>query len=110
MTPSNPVVGRLVTAINDGDRAGFLALMAPGAVLTDDGSQRDLTEWIDREIFTVHGHMTVDSEGEDGLLLNAHFRNDTWGEMSTFWRFRLAGDQISRIETGQAAGPSGHAG
>ncbi len=103
MTPSNSVIERLVSAINSGDRAGFLALLTPDAVLTDDGSQRHLNEWIDREIFTVNGHMTVDSEGEDGLLLNAHFRNDTWGEMQTFWRFRFRDEKISRIETGQAA-------
>jgi hypothetical protein len=32
----------------------------------------------------------------------ARFRNDTWGEMRTAWRFELDGDRISRIDTGQA--------
>jgi hypothetical protein len=32
----------------------------------------------------------------------ARFRNDTWGDMSTFWTFELAGDQITAIATGQA--------
>lgn len=100
--PSNPAVHRLVAAINDGDREAFLATLAPGATLTDDGNPRSLTEWIDREIFSVHGHLTVEREGDDGLRLLARYRNDTWGQMSTYWRFQVTGDKISRIETGQA--------
>jgi hypothetical protein len=56
----------------------------------------------DREIFSVYGHMSVEQQDEDGLHLLARYRNDTWGEMSTFWRFQVTGDKISRIDTGQA--------
>jgi hypothetical protein len=41
--PSNPVAGRLVTAINDGDRGAFLATLSPDATLTDDGNPRSPT-------------------------------------------------------------------
>jgi hypothetical protein len=99
---TNPAVARLVTAVNTGDRAAFRAALAPGAVLTDDGKPQDLAAWIDREIFTVHGHMTVQSEHDGGLRLLVRYRNDTWGEMSTVWRFQVSGDVISRIDTGQA--------
>jgi hypothetical protein len=99
---SNSVVARLVTAINDGNRAAFLAHLTPDATLTDDGTERTVGDWIDREIFTVNGHMTVDREEDHGLRLYARYRNDTWGAMSTVWRFQLSGDKISRIETGQA--------
>jgi ketosteroid isomerase-like protein len=104
MTPgiSHPVVGELVDAINSGDRDAFLAVLTPDATLTDDGTRRDLTEWIDREIFSSNGHLTVEREDEDGLRLFTRYRNDTWGEMSTFWRFRVTDGRISRIETGQA--------
>ena len=100
--PSNAVVGRLIAAINNGDRDAFLAELSPDARLTDDGNPRSLPDWIDREIFSVHGHLTVEREEEQGLRLIARYRNDTWGEMSTFWRFQLDGDKISRIDTGQA--------
>jgi len=100
--PSSPVVRRLVAALNDGDREAFLATLTPDATLTDDGKPRSLHDWIDREIFSVHGHLTVEHENEDGLDLLARYRNDTWGEMSTFWRFQVTGDKISRIDTGQA--------
>jgi hypothetical protein len=100
--PSNPVVRRLVAAINDGDRDAFLATLTPDATLTDDGNPRSVGDWIDREIFSAHGHMTVDREEEGGLHLLARYRNDTWGEMSTFWRFQVIGNKISRIDTGQA--------
>jgi hypothetical protein len=100
--PSNPVVRRLVAAINDGDREAFLATLAPGATPTDDGNPRSLTDWIDREIFSVHGHMDIEREEQDGLRLFARYRNDTWGEMSTYWRFEVTGGKIGRIDTGQA--------
>jgi len=57
---------------------------------------------IDREIFSAHGHINVEHEEENGLHLRAGYRNDTWGEMSTYWRFQVTGDKISRIDTGQA--------
>jgi hypothetical protein len=99
---TNHAVGSLVAAINNGDRDAFLAVLAPDAILTDDGKPRELTDWIDREIFTVNGHITVDREEEQGLRLVARYRNDTWGEMSTFWQFRVSGNKISQIDTGQA--------
>jgi hypothetical protein len=102
MNPSNRVVRELVAAINHGDRAGFLAAMAPDATLTDDGTQRPLREWIDKEIFTVNGRMTVERQDPDGLSIVAWYRNDTWGEMKTSWRFTLAKDKITRIDTEQA--------
>ncbi|GAB3434229.1 nuclear transport factor 2 family protein [Flindersiella endophytica] len=102
MSTSNPVVARLIDAINAGDRDAFLATLTPDATLSDDGTQRDLQQWIDREIFTVDGHFTVEREEPGGLAMRVRFRNDTWGEMATFWRFEVTGDRISRIETGQA--------
>jgi hypothetical protein len=99
--PFNPVAGKLAAAINDGDRDAFLATLAPDATLTDDGNPRSLTHWIDREIFSVHGHLTIEREEDQGLRLLTRYRNDTWGEMPTFWRFQVGGDKISRIDTGQ---------
>ena len=100
--PSNPVVRRLVAAINDGDRDAFLATLTPDATLTDDGNPRSLRDWIDREIFSVHGHIHVEREEQDGLRLLARYRNDTWGEISIYWRLQVSGNKISRIDTGQA--------
>ena len=59
---SDPVVRRLVAAINDGDRDAFLATLTPHARLTDDGNPRSLHDRIDREIFSAHGHMNVEHE------------------------------------------------
>ena len=56
--PSSPAVRRLVAAINDGDREAFPAMLTPDATLTDDGEPRSLHDWIDREIFSTHGHIT----------------------------------------------------
>jgi len=99
---SDPTVRALVTAINDNDRAAFLALLAEGATMSDDGSDRDLEHWVDREIFSSRGHMEVQTESDGGRALVANFRNETWGEMRTAWRFTVEGGKVSRFETGQA--------
>jgi len=98
----NPVVGAVVAAINSGDRAAFNALLAPDATMADDGSDRDLEEWIDQELFSANGRIRVESESDGGLYLQAQFRNDTWGEMRTAWRFTVVDGSVTRIETGQA--------
>lgn len=51
--PSNPVVHRLVAAINDGDRDAFLASLTPHAMLTNDGDPRSFHDRIDREISSL---------------------------------------------------------
>ncbi|MCX4780735.1 nuclear transport factor 2 family protein [Streptomyces sp. NBC_01264] len=101
---SDPVVGALVSAVNAHDKAAFLALLTADATMSDDGTERDLNEWIDREIFDSGGHMDVESESDGGRTLTVGYRNDTWGEMRTSWRFVIApgGGRISRFETGQA--------
>lgn len=99
---TDPTVRALVAAINDGDRAAFLGLLTPDAVLTDDGSQRDLEDWIDREIFSVNGHLEVESQSSDGRSLVAAYRNDTWGQMRTSWSFTVVDGRISLLATGQA--------
>ncbi|MEU3774849.1 nuclear transport factor 2 family protein [Streptomyces sp. NPDC032472] len=99
---SDPVVSRLVAAVNAHDKDAFLGLLTPDATMSDDGSDRDLQEWIDKEIFDSGGHMDVVSESDGGRSLLVNYRNDTWGEMRTAWRFTVDGDRISRFETGQA--------
>jgi hypothetical protein len=100
---SDPAVRAFVNAVNSHDREGFLALLAPGATMSDDGSDRDLAEWIDREIFSSHGHMDVENESRGGRCVTARYSNDTWGEMRTKWSFTVEDDgRISRFETGQA--------
>jgi hypothetical protein len=100
---SDPAVRAFVTAVNAHDREAFMKVLAPGATMADDGSDRDLDEWIDREIFTSHGHMEVDNESQGGRALVARYSNDTWGEMRTRWSFTVGDDgRISRFETGQA--------
>ncbi|MFF2045760.1 nuclear transport factor 2 family protein [Kitasatospora sp. NPDC058170] len=99
---SDPTVRAAVAAINAGDRSAFVALLTEGATMSDDGSDRDLNEWIDREIFTSRGHIDVQSESDHGRALVANYSNETWGEMRTAWRFVVENGRISRFETGQA--------
>jgi ketosteroid isomerase-like protein len=99
---ADPTVRKVLTAINAGDRAAFLAAFAPDATMSDDGSDRDLEQWIDREIFSAGGHIEIVSQADGGRSFVARYRNDAWGEMRTTWRFTITDGQIHRMETGQA--------
>jgi hypothetical protein len=99
---NDPTISAFIDAINSHDKDAFYATLTPGATMSDDGSERDLREWADREIFDPHGHMDVESAADDGRSLVARYRNDTWGEMRTRWRFTVQAGKISRFETGQA--------
>jgi len=100
---SDPTVRAFVEAVNAHDRESFMSVLAPGATMADDGTDRDLTDWVDREIFSSNGHLDVDNESNQGRDLVASYRNDTYGEMRTRWHFEVEDDgRISRFETGQA--------
>jgi hypothetical protein len=100
---TDPAVRRLVDAINAGDRDAFFAGLTPDATMSDDGTERDLTEWVDREIFSANGRMSVEEVRDEGRSLTATYTNDTYGAMRTGWRFVVAEDgRIGRLETGQA--------
>jgi hypothetical protein len=99
---SDPTVRSIVEAINAGDREAFRAAFTPDRTMSDDGTERDFDAWTDREIFAAGGHMEVESQSDDGRALIARYRNDTYGEMRTSWRFVLSGERVSHMETGQA--------
>ncbi|MGW6059345.1 nuclear transport factor 2 family protein [Streptomyces sp. NPDC055189] len=99
---SDPTVLAFVTAVNAHDKAAFEDLLAPDATMSDDGSDRDIADWTDREVFSSHGHMDVENESDGGQTLIVTYRNDTWGEMRTKWHFTVDGGKVSRFETGQA--------
>ena len=99
---SDPAVRAFVMALNANDEQAFADALAPGATMSDDGSDRDLGQWTEKEVFSSRGHMEVESEKAGGLDLVARYRNDTWGEMRTRWHFTVEGGKIARFETGQA--------
>jgi hypothetical protein len=99
---ADPVVRKFVEAVNARDRDAFFALLTEDAAMSDDGSERDLEEWVDREIFSSDGRMEVASQSDDGRSLAVDYTNSTYGTMRTDWKFTVEGDKIARFETGQA--------
>jgi hypothetical protein len=99
---ADPLVRRFIEAVNAGNRDAFFALLTPDATMSDDGSERDLEEWVDREIFSSDGRMEVESQSDDGRSLIVNYTNSTYGTMRTHWEFTIEGDKVSRFETGQA--------
>lgn len=63
---SDPAVRAFVAAVNAHDEEAFRGLLTPDATMADDGSDRDLAQWADREIFSSHGHMDVTKESAGG--------------------------------------------
>ncbi|MEV2249264.1 nuclear transport factor 2 family protein [Streptomyces sp. NPDC050147] len=98
----DPTVRAFVTAVNAHDQAAFQAVLAPDVTMSDDGSERNVADWADREIFSSNGHMEVENESDGGRALIVTYRNDTWGEMRTKWQFTVDGGKVTRFETGQA--------
>lgn len=102
-TPTNPAVAAFVEAVNAGDRNAFHAILTPTATMSDDGVDRPIEEWAEREIFTSSGQMRVTERSNNGLDLLVDYTNSTWGTMRTRWHFVLSSDnRIDRFETGQA--------
>ncbi len=99
---ADPVVRKLVEAVNAADRDAFFGLLTEDATMSDDGSERDLEEWVDREIFSSDGRMEVESQSDDGRSLIVSYTNSTYGSMRTHWSFVIEGDKVARFETGQA--------
>jgi hypothetical protein len=99
---ADAVVRRFVEAVNAGDRETFFDLLTDDATMSDDGSERDLEEWVDHEIFSSEGRMEVESQSDDGRSLIVNYTNSTWGSMRTAWKFVVEGDRVARFETGQA--------
>ncbi|WP_405658723.1 nuclear transport factor 2 family protein [Streptomyces sp. NBC_01166] len=98
----DPAVARFIDAVNAGDRDALFAVLTDDATMSDDGSERDIADWTDKEMFSSNGRMKVESVKDHGRSLVADFTNDTWGTMRTAWRFTLAGERISHFDTGQA--------
>lgn len=100
--PNDPAVAAFVAAVNAGDKDAFSAVLTDGATMSDDGTDRDLTAWADKEIFSSDGRMDVEEVSADGRTLTATYTNSTWGSMRTRWAFTVTDGRISRFETGQA--------
>jgi hypothetical protein len=98
----DPAVAAFVTAVNAGDKDAFFAVLTEDATMSDDGTERDLAEWTEKEIFSSGGHMEVERVSPDGHTLEVTYSNSAWGSMRTRWTFTVTGDRISRFETGQA--------
>lgn len=98
----DPVVSKFVDAVNAGDQNAFYDVPTEDVAMSDDGSDRDVANWVSSEIFGTNGRMDVESVTDGGRALVAQFTNDRWGAMRTAWRFTVDGDKISRFDTGQA--------
>ncbi|MGK3204795.1 nuclear transport factor 2 family protein [Amycolatopsis sp. MEPSY49] len=98
----DPAVRAFVDALNAGDRAAFRASLTPDATMSDDGTDRDLAQWTEKEIFSSQGHLEVETAQEEGRQFVANYSNSTWGAMRTRWAFTVRDGKVARFETGQA--------
>ena len=99
---NDPAVAAFVAAVNAGDKDAFFAALTDDATMSDDGSERDLAAWTEKEIFSSSGRMDVDRVSPDGHTLEVTYTNSAWGSMRTRWTFTVTDGKVSRFETGQA--------
>src|SRR5262245_66587572 len=98
---SDPVVRKFVEAVNADDSDAFFALLSEDATMSDDGSDRNLSEWVDREIFSAHGGLEVESQSDDGRSLIINVTNSTYGTMRTHREFKDEGERVTQFQTSQ---------
>ncbi|MFQ6395446.1 nuclear transport factor 2 family protein [Nocardia sp. KC 131] len=98
----NPVVQEFVDALNANDQDRLSAILTDDASMSDDGVERNLTQWTDSEVFSSNGRLDVETIGDHGTELVANYTNSRWGSMLTTWRFTVRDGKVSRFETGQA--------
>ncbi|MEU1546295.1 nuclear transport factor 2 family protein [Nocardia sp. NPDC005745] len=98
----DPTVQEFVDALNANDQDRFYAVLTDDATMSDDGVERNLTQWTGAEIFDSNARMRIESIDDNGTELVADYTNSRWGSMRTTWRFVLRDGKVSRFETGQA--------
>ncbi len=98
----DPAVRAFIDALNAGDRTAFQAALTPDATMSDDGTDRDLAEWTEKEIFSSQGRLEVETAEDEGRKFVANYSNSTWGAMRTRWAFTVRDGKVARFETGQA--------
>ncbi|MFR9749597.1 nuclear transport factor 2 family protein [Nocardia sp. 004] len=98
----DPTVQEFVDALNANDQDRFYAVLTDDATMSNDGVERNLTQWTRTEVFDSNARMQIHSVGDDGTELVADYTNSRWGSMRTNWRFILRDGKVSRFETGQA--------
>jgi hypothetical protein len=63
------VVAKFVDATNTGDSAGFFDLLTDDVSMSDDGSDRNVQDWVDSEIFSSNARMNVEAVSDGGRAL-----------------------------------------
>jgi hypothetical protein len=98
----DPVVVSAVEALNARDSGRWFGLFAERAAFSDDGTSRDLVKWCEEELFGRHAAyiVSVDNVEDGGLTFYARYHSDKWGDFKTFWRFKVEGGRISRLDVG----------
>ena len=104
MTTIHPTVNAALNAMKNGDAAAWHALFAENATLSDDGNERNPTDWAASELFGKgQGRITsVDKVEDNGSTLLAQFHSAQWGDFKTSWKFTVTDGKITRLEVGQA--------
>lgn len=99
---TNKLVKEAFEAWQQGDTKKWLSFFEANAKLLDDGHPRDFhkfsTEAIGHERFT-----SIDKVEDDGLSVYGKFHSDTWGDFTTYFRFRFGSNgKFDQLEIGQA--------
>ncbi|MBS1581894.1 MAG: nuclear transport factor 2 family protein [Bacteroidetes bacterium] len=99
----HPVVKAAIDALNAHDKAAWNALLAPGATFSDDGREGSLAHFTEGAFGKGREHFTsVDRVEHGGLHVYGHYRSETWGTFTTFFKFQVDDGRITRLEVGQA--------
>lgn len=98
----DPVVLSAIDALGKYDKRRWFELFSEEAEFSDDGIRRDLVSWCEEELFGRHHArlLSIDRAELGGLSFYARYHSDKWGDLQTFWRFKLKDGRISRLDVG----------
>ena len=98
---TNPTVKAAIDALQKGDRDSWSALFESGAELYDDGKPRSV-ETFTRDALGHERFTSLERIGNDSRTLVGAFRSDRWGELRSYFRFKLSpSGKIKRLDIGE---------
>jgi len=91
-----------LAALHDRDKKRWFELFTDKPRFSDDGVPRDLVKWCEEELFGSYLAylISIDKVEEGGLTFYARYHSDKWGDFKTFWRFKVEGGRISKLDVG----------
>lgn len=99
---TNETVKKAFNAWQSGDGKTFLSFFTVDARLYDDGSPRNLQNFV-KEACGYEKFTTIEKVSNDGKHIIGNFHTESWGDFKTYFKFKVdEKGKFDRLDIGQA--------